>query len=405
MTGTVRTARGLVRWMLLGLAALLVGGAVWWWRSTAPPEPPQIEPSGVDPEVIEAIDAARSQVVTSPRSATAWGHLGLVLRAHDFAAESNLCLAQAERLDPRDGRWPYILGLTLVLENPPAGLDYLRRAVARLSDEPGPACRLITALLEQGLLDEASEVLDRLPRNHPRVRLLRARWHAARQEWKDALALALQSSNDSRTRQAGLRLTIDCHRRLGQTQEAEKAIAALAECPPDPPWPDPLVAAVEKLRVGLLARLARVEAYEQQQRPDLALAELERLVRRYPAEPRAWLQLGRLLRAGKRLPEAEEALSQAVKHDPQLVEGWFALGLVRLERSQVPGAAEAFTTVVRLKPDHAMGHYNLGVCRLQQGDRGGAQQAWREALRCEPGHPLATRALATLDGAKKTTNQ
>ena len=52
--------------------------------------------------IVAALAQARAAVQESPRSAAAWGRLGMVLAAHDFRAEANACLAQAERLDPLD---------------------------------------------------------------------------------------------------------------------------------------------------------------------------------------------------------------------------------------------------------------------------------------------------------------
>src|SRR5438874_1773924 len=102
------------RWRLLVLAVLLgsvmsaLGGYVWYERKA--PQPPAVDLAGVDPDVAAAIRQEREAVFRSPRSEAAWGQLGLVLAGNDFFLEAATCLAQAERFDDREFRWPYLLG-------------------------------------------------------------------------------------------------------------------------------------------------------------------------------------------------------------------------------------------------------------------------------------------------------
>lgn len=384
------------RWIHLITLGLLVAGFLGWRHLTAPPAPPAVPADAIDPAVTEAVQTARDAVVASPRSAQAWGHLGMVLRAHDFVPQAIAAFSQAERLDPREGRWPYLLGLTVVLADPPAGIACLRRAVDRLPDEPAPRCRLAEILLEQGLLDDAAQILQPLPPNHPRGRLLRARLQVARQNWKAALPLAESLFNDPSARGRAYQLAIECQRRLGQDQQADTLLTVARRLPPDQLWFDPLVVEVERLRVGFLAALAQIYRLEREGHTAQAIAELRRTLTRYPDQARGWLILGRLLRSVQQLPEAENALNRAVSLDPDLVEGWFTLGVVRLLRDQSQPAAEAFATVLRLKPDYSMAHYNLGVARLQLKDVEGARQAWLQTLLCDPDNTLATEALARL---------
>lgn len=200
------------------LASLLLVGWLLWWYASPRPVPPEVDISAADPAVAEAIRTARAAVLAQPTSGALWGRLGMVLRAHDFADEANACFAQAERLEPREGRWPYLRGLTLVLTDPPAGLACLRRAVACMPDEPAPAYRLIEVLLEQGHLDEAGRLLSRLIANqpeNPRGLLLQARLFAARADWAAALRLAEALVDHPATRQQARRLAADLCQRLG----------------------------------------------------------------------------------------------------------------------------------------------------------------------------------------------
>src|SRR5690349_11096324 len=86
----------------------LLGWYGWRWYTT--PTPPDVPLDGASPELVEAVRAARQQVLRQPRSVVAWGRLGKLLRASDYFPEARACFARAEQLDPGDARWPYLLG-------------------------------------------------------------------------------------------------------------------------------------------------------------------------------------------------------------------------------------------------------------------------------------------------------
>src|SRR5579859_5972390 len=106
-----RFLRGLsspTRLVCVGILFVVPVGLWLWWARTPRPEPPRPDLSDADPQVVEAIEEARQAVLHAPRSASAWGRLGMVLRAHDFGEEANTCFAHAEQLDPNEPRWPYL---------------------------------------------------------------------------------------------------------------------------------------------------------------------------------------------------------------------------------------------------------------------------------------------------------
>src|SRR5207244_3018451 len=113
------------------------------------------------------------------RSASAWGHLGKVLAAHEFIVEGDICFRQAEQLDPSQPRWPYYQAITLSLGNPEAAIPKLQRTVELCDCEPDrPRLRLAELLVGQGRLDDAADQLRRLLQknaNHPRAHLGLAR--------------------------------------------------------------------------------------------------------------------------------------------------------------------------------------------------------------------------------------
>jgi tetratricopeptide (TPR) repeat protein len=374
------------------------------WRTPAV-APPFVDLAGADPEVAALVELARKDVLADPRSAAAWGHLGMVLRAHGFADDSSFCFAQAERLDPREPRWPYYRGLTLSLTNPEESIRCLRRALERLQDGPlAPRFRLAEVLLQQGELDETDQLLQQALERDPdsvRGRLLKARLLQAREDWKGALAALDGCLDDVHSRRQANQLAAEGWQRLGDSDRAEKFLAQASRLPPDVAWSDPLVDEVNRLMVGVRARVGLALQLEQQGQADEAIGLLRQLLDDHPRAVTAVLTLGQILRRQGHLDAAEQAQTRAVEIDRSNVEGWVNLGVVRMLRGKPREASVAFRQAIRLKPDHTLAHYNLGLCLQQTGDRDGARREFEAALRCQPDHALSRKALAELEREAK----
>jgi tetratricopeptide (TPR) repeat protein len=118
------------------LVAVLVGGGYFAFGRGPKIAPPQIAEEGVEPDVLEAVREARNNVIASPSDAAIWGQYGMVLRAHILHNEANIAFAEAQRRNPYDARWPYLIGEYLQSRDPEAALPYLRQAVAASSPKP-----------------------------------------------------------------------------------------------------------------------------------------------------------------------------------------------------------------------------------------------------------------------------
>src|SRR6516165_5646255 len=113
----------------VGLVVVLGAVAVWLWSHTKPVDP-ALPDEISDPEVRAALQKAQKQVKANPRSAAAWGNLAMTLQANGYGAEANPFFAEAQRLDPGDGRWPYFRALATISEDSEAALPFLRLAAA-----------------------------------------------------------------------------------------------------------------------------------------------------------------------------------------------------------------------------------------------------------------------------------
>src|SRR5262249_60847053 len=82
---------------------------------------------GIDPSVAKSIRTAQQKVNETPRSAEAWGHLGMLLHAHVFAEEARVCYVEAERRDNKDPRWPYLQANLQLSRIPDEAVPAMRR--------------------------------------------------------------------------------------------------------------------------------------------------------------------------------------------------------------------------------------------------------------------------------------
>lgn len=390
---------------LLLLALALAGGAAWtFWPRAPDPVPPTIDLSRADPEVTGVINTAVDDVRAKPREAAAWGKLGMLLLAHDFETDAMGVFRTAADLDPNDYRWPYLDGLVRVLFEPDRGLERLRRA-AELAppDRPDPRLKLAELLLERGDLDGAGELAAQALKGAPgtpRAELILARVAAGRGDWALVLTLTRDCANAPGARRAAALLRGEAFAARGERDLAEAEFRRADDAPEDGGWPDPVVAEVERMKVGTAARLVTADRLLEEGRPGEAVALLDDVVRRAPDDAKARLLLGQaLVRAGN-APAARGVLENYVTRFPESVEGWFNLGVARFVTGDVSKAADAFRKAIELKPDHALSHFNLGHCYKKLGDKPAAKAAFEQALRCRPDHKPSREALDALAAGK-----
>ena len=371
---------------------VLVGGSVaalTWklWPNAPSPQLPIIDPSGVDPAVWHAIEAARAEVERAPQSARAWGRLGMVLLAHQFRSESVVCLARAEQLAPHDVRWPYYQALAVRRSDPEWAIAHLRRAVAVGGEQQGPRLLLAELLLQRGQMDEAEtlyhDVLSREPDNS-QAHLGLAQAAFERNNLPVCLEHLRQATDDPHTRKAAHTFLAEVHQRRGDRAAAEKALRDSQDLPDDLPWPDPLYDAVREMRVGYLESITRAASLLQDNQAEQAIPLLQHAAEDYPESSWACVLLGRAWLRLSNFQAARKALHEAVRRDPNSVEGHFYLGVVLSEQGDFAAAIPYFHKAAQLKPDYALAWYNLGFCRKKQGDRTGARQAFQKAIDCKP---------------------
>jgi tetratricopeptide (TPR) repeat protein len=374
-------------------------------------EPPAFDTTGVDPAVASAVLEARSAVLQSPGSDAAWGRLGMLLAAHDFAESASECFRQAERLNPRDVRWAYYQGTPLCTIDPAVSIDKLSRAAELLGDDPASTpirLRLGETLLSEGRLDDARGQFEHALRLEPQsapAHLNLARVARQKGDLETALSHLGRCAADPRTRKACHLLTAEVRRRLNDAPGAEAARAAAERMPDDARSPDPWVEQVERLRTGKKVELAAALRLIQRGRFAEAVALLEPTTRESPDADAAWLLLGRAYFKLRDFTRAEPALRRAAQLNPDAPQPHFFLGTMLLYQGKNPAAEAELRHAVRLKPDYADAHQNLGHCLLTQNKLGDAADAFRTAVACDPNFVEAHVSLADVLARRGDTAQ
>jgi tetratricopeptide (TPR) repeat protein len=390
------------RGILAGLiAAAAAAGAIILLVSPSGIPLPPIDLAGADPQVAARVEAARTQLREAPRSAGAWGELGMVLLAHDFFAGAAASFSEAGRLDRADPRWPYLEGLSLLKGNPEpaAALAALGRAAAISGAEPTPRLLLAETLIDAARLEEAeAQVREVLKRNAAEPRALAALGRIARQRGdlpaaRAHLGRAAELAPGARAVRA---LFAEVLFRLGDREGAARESKAMAALPETYHWPDPWFAQVLQRWAGALARIDEASELFQRGAREQAIALLRRTVASHPGALLARLALGRFLLQAGEGAEAEQVLWGALEAAPDAFEASFELAQALELQEKRDEAVALYRRTLEIKPEYAPAHWKLGQHLLARGDRPGALAALRAAVRHRPEHAPAQRALGRL---------
>jgi tetratricopeptide (TPR) repeat protein len=402
-----RNRRLLLSGLLLTAVVTACGAIVYFARSRdAPPVPPDVEADESEPAVAAAIRVARRRVLDDPRSAQAWGDLGEAFLANEMEEPSQVCFAQAERLNPGDPRWPYLYGVPLMSQGDRAGaLPYQRRA-AELSDsaaETNTAPRLLLAenLLALGQTDEAEEQFRRVLARRPddvRAQFGMGLLAYAREDWPASRDHLLRCLTSPQARQKASALLSAVSQRLGDTAGADRYRAQADRFPKDFDWADPYATEYLNWAAKKRARYRLVEQLEAAGRLADAVAVLRPMATEFPDDHLAQFTLGKYLGQLGDYAGAERALRRALELAPDKAQAHYYLSLVLMKegeallrqgeadpaRAALREAGEEARQALAITPDNGFAHMSLGLTLKYLGDRPGAIAALRRAVGCNP---------------------
>ena len=313
-----------------------------------PPVPENLE--AFDPLASARILAAVGQVRADPSRGAAWADLATIYTSERLKGPAIECLAVAERLEPRQPRWPYRAAIllaqsgdlaqaiaaierSLALEPtyPPSharlGRYHLdlgeldaaercfREAIELDSSYPGGWVGVVRVALQRDRASEAVEILERLAREDPDSRTFQQLLATARRQLDPAAPVPAQAVladpsepvwNDPwelETHAYSRVPNLQQVERLIGSGQAQEALALLAE---------------ERARGGDPDEIALLSATAQRElgHADEARRELAPLLERQPDNVRALLLLGRLEDDAGDLAGSVEALERVNELQP-----------------------------------------------------------------------------------------
>ena len=368
--------------------------------SSAGVAPPELDLSTLEKSLHGAYESYLLQIRQEPRSADAWGQLGMFMFAHHFEREANICLGEAARLDPQQFRWPYLLGLSLSVSDPDVAILYWNRVTELQPSLAIVHLRMGELYLHLRQTENARRSIQLgLLREPEQTRGLLAMAHLQLDDNEPEASLQWLGripSEKSNIRSV-YELRSQIQQRLGNHAAALQDLS-VAEQLPDVPlvWRDPIAAEVLAMRHEARAILERAEMLIDQQQIPQAISLLQEALTFDQRDPQVHSALARAYLQISRLPQAESILAVARQQHPHSVEVWFQSGVVAFASERFNAAAAYFRSALECKPTHALAHYNLGHTFLKLGDHSSALESFGQAVLHRPSFVDAHINLARL---------
>jgi len=363
---------------------LVVIGAACHPSPSTPPAPALLEVSlpdlsGMDAPVQKQVRerfAAMQQTVARPGATDtergqAYGGIGMVLHAGEYFDAAEPAYLNAQRLMPREPRWPYFLAhLHKSRGNIAGSISAFKRVLEIAPDDLATLIWLGRTYLDQGVADEAEPLFARARQLAPREPAVLAglgQSALARRDYGDAVS-ALEEALSIDASLASIHSPLAmAYRGLGDTAKAEAHLKQWRNT--DVLVPDPFRQELDlSLDSGLSYELRGVRALEQ--RDFKAAAE--------------YFQKGVDITPGTTM------LGRSLRHK---------MGTARYLNGDIQGAVKWFEETIRLAPEGgldqtaAKAHYSLGVLMASSGRSADAIRHLSAAVRFSPSYVEAHIAL------------
>jgi tetratricopeptide (TPR) repeat protein len=347
--------------------------------------PPDL--SGLEGAVAAQISEMRSLADKQSSDPHAWGDLGQAYLAYGFNDPAADCLTKAAGLDPRDYRWPHLLGAA---EQGAGRLDEaadaFTQALKLAPDAAAGWVHLGEIRLLQGRLDDAETALRKalaVPATSAAAHSFLGQTALARRDFKAAaehLEAALAAVPEANRLHYPLALA---YRGLNDRARAEEHLEKAGQV--GLKAPDPLLDGVANLRVGERVALMRGRVAAQAGRYADAAQEFRKALAAQPESVEARVNLGSVLAlAGDRAGAAEQ-FREALRRDPSNVTAHFNLGFLL-----PPGEARPhLEAVIAARPDDGEARRLLAQALRDGGHLPAALEQYGKAVALAPADEAA----------------
>ena len=384
-------------WLVLTLAILivvvvLVVGIRYLSSGALRDEIPRVPELGraeltVKQQIIETDAFARQH----PRSAEALGKLGMVYQSDGFLEEAGVAYHLAQRLAPRDYRWPYYLSLLEIANGRnEAALAFLEKTTDLNPDYPHAWARLGELYYRNNNKEKAEECFRKtlkLESDHPQAILGMARLAGDAGNWQqaaDMLEAALKKNPHFGPAHDYLAI---CYGKLGKDKEKRRHEGLGADAGFQ--MPDPLVHDLYDLSASPSILITQAQIAKTS--GDLTRAEklFRRAVELAPDSMDTHFALAKFLMSPgvvnrTRMLDARQHLERAVELDPSYLNARHAFASVEDSLGHTLRAREEWQHIIDAEPDHAQALMSLGQIYYRRGDYRKAYDYYQRALAVPP---------------------
>lgn len=325
----------------------------------------------------------------------------MLMQAYSQHALAVPFLEQARTLAPGEARWHYYLGVSLAELGRQIEAQESFRACLQLDSEMATArARLAASLLVAGKVEESLKQYRTASREAPRnprfrYRLGRAAATAGNsEEALENLQVAVRLAPTYGVAHYALAMA---YRDRGAEADSQRHLELFeAHESEEPPLNDPLLQAVQSLRVSASEYLQRGVEAKAARRTEEAVGLHLRALEEDPALLTARVNLVILYGESERVEDAEEQYRTSLDLGLESAELHYNYGVLAYRTGKAKEAFDAFRRALDLNPDHALANHNVGQMLEEDGRFDEAMQMYRKALANKPDHALSHYKLGML---------
>jgi len=378
------------RRLLFGFFVLCLGCGV-----DAPPLPPLPDVSDNTFTTLAHDEFAnlRSALEDDPRNPAANGRLGMLLHAHELYDGARACYQRAQLLDPKNFRWPYLLGIIeTALGEPQSAVQSIQKSI-ELHDYRPAHIRLGNALLAADDLETSQRAFeDSLQLEPPEAagyyglgKLL-----AQAGETSDAIRM-LEKAAELDPSAGGVHYALAlAYRDLGAPDVSNRHLALSERYKQsDPSLADEVLAEVESLRRDQNWLLGEGQRSEASGNLNNAIEHYLAALKIQPDFAAAHVNLVGAYGALGRFSDAEPHYRKAVEINPEIEELHHNWGVIQIRLGRYDLAEAAFRRALEINPYSSDVHFNLGALLYESGRKQAGLAELSDTLRYAPNHPLA----------------
>ncbi len=346
------------------------------------------------------IKSVQTQGATDHELAGAYGQTGGYYLAYKLWVAAEACYANAQRLAPKDYRWPYYLGFRYQQDSQPENAARSYERALRLKPDYAPVkLRLGLVYLSLNRLDEAEPLLKAAAQGDGlRGAALYGLGRLAQMRKQPAQAVQLFEqalTQDPQASQIHYSLAM-AYRALGNVDQARANLAQRGDG--EPRVADPLVDALAKLLSGVRTMYYRGIEAMRDGHFDVAVQSFTQGLADDPGNVNARVTLARALYLNGDAAGAEAQLKDALTRNPHHALGLYLLGTLLEEQGKLNDAEAYYLKALAADPAQGGAHHYLANALMRSGHYAEAAKHYSAAVAADPKDTPARfmRALALI---------